>query len=167
MSRRRFPFGLLLLAFLVVPIVEIYVLIQVGQVIGPWWTILLLIADSILGSWLLRREGAKAWQALRIAINEGRMPAKELADGILVVLGGALMISPGFVTDAFGILCILPVTRPLGRRLLTRIVSRRLVVVPGGGYGPYGGRRPGPGSAPGNDGRPGPDVVQGDVIEPE
>ncbi|MBO9521063.1 MAG: FxsA family protein [Nocardioidaceae bacterium] len=154
-ARRRFPWGLLFLAFLIVPIIEIYVLIQVGQVIGPWWTILLLIADSILGSWLLRREGAKAWQALRIALTEGRMPAKELADGALIVLGGALMISPGFVTDAFGLLAILPFTRPLGRRLLARFVARRLVVIPG--------TTPGPG----NTRRPGPDVVQGDVVDPE
>ena len=117
--RRRIPWApILVLLFIGMPVLEIYVIIQVGQAIGPWWTILLLIADSIIGSWLLRREGARAWQALRVAISEGRMPATELADGILVVLGGALMLSPGFVTDAFGILAILPLTRPLARRLL-------------------------------------------------
>ena len=146
--RRRFPWGLLLLAFILVPIIEIYVLIQVGQVIGPWWTILLLIADSVFGSWLLRREGTKAWQALRIAIAEGRMPARELADGILVVLGGTLMISPGFVTDVFGVLAILPLTRPLGRALLARIIARKLPV-------------------PGKASRPGPEVVRGEVIDPD
>jgi UPF0716 protein FxsA len=61
---RRFPWSLLLVAFLVVPIVEIYVLIQVGQVIGAGWTVLLLVADSIFGSWLLKREGGRAWRAL-------------------------------------------------------------------------------------------------------
>ena len=100
--KRRFPWGLLILLFVAMPIVEIYVIIQVGQVIGPWWTILLLIADSIIGSWLLRREGGRAWQALRTALAEGRMPARELADGVLIVVGGTLMISPGFVTDLFG-----------------------------------------------------------------
>lgn len=155
--RRRWPL-ILLLGFILVPIAEIYVLIQVGQVIGPWWTILLLIADSILGSWLLKREGARAWTAFRIALGEGRMPARELADGILIVVGGTLMISPGFVTDAFGILLILPFTRPIGRRLLSRVLARRLLFVPGDG----------PGSAPGNAHRPGPmgDVVQGDVVDP-
>lgn len=156
--KRRFPWGLVFLALLLVPIAEIYVLIQVGQVIGVWWTILLLIADSILGSWLLRREGTRAWTALRVALGEGRMPAKELADGILIVVGGTLMISPGFVTDVFGILAILPFTRPIGRRLLAGFLTRRLVFVPGAG----------PGRTPGEAQRPGPsdDVVQGEVVDP-
>lgn len=157
MARRRRGLGwLLLVVFVVVPIVEIYVLIQVGQVIGPWWTILLLIADSILGTWLIRREGGRAWRALRTALDSGRMPAKELADGALILVGGTLMLSPGFVTDAFGILLILPVTRPLFRRLLTGIVTRRLVVLSTG---------PGPGQTT----RPGPrsqgTVVQGEVVD--
>jgi UPF0716 protein FxsA len=151
---RRLPL-FLVITFILVPIAEIYVLIQVGQVIGPWWTILLLIADSIFGSWLLKREGAKAWTAFRVALGEGRMPAKELADGILIVVGGTLMISPGFVTDVFGMILILPFTRPLGRRFLARVLARRLVFVQG------------PGGFPGNANRPGPDVVQGDVVDPD
>ena len=67
----RFPWWLLVAAFIVVPMVEIYVIIQVGQVIGAWWTILLLIADSILGSWLIKREGRRAWQALHEALTSG------------------------------------------------------------------------------------------------
>jgi UPF0716 protein FxsA len=157
--RSRIPWlPILIVAFIGMPILEIYVIIQVGQAIGPWWTILLLIADSIFGSWLLRHEGGRAWRALRIALAEGRMPARELADGILIVLGGALMLSPGFVTDAFGLLAILPLTRPLGRRLLSRLISRRLIGPVAGGYRP--------GAGPGNEHRPGPDVVQGDVIDP-
>lgn len=161
MRDRRSGWGLVFLALLLVPIAEIYVLIQVGQVIGVWWTILLLIADSILGSWLLRREGGRAWTALRVALAEGRMPTKELADGILIVFGGALMISPGFVTDAFGIFAILPFTRPLGRRALARFIGHRLLagtVDPAtwSGNGPGNARRPGPTG----------DVVQGDVIDP-
>jgi len=153
--KRRFPWGLVFLALLLVPIVEIYVLIQVGQVIGVWWTILLLIADSILGSWLLRREGSRAWTALRVALAEGRMPAKELADGILIVIGGTLMISPGFVTDVFGMLAILPFTRPVGRKLLAGFITRRLA--PGmTGPAPWNTQRPGPSG----------DVVQGDVVDP-
>ena len=156
---RRLPL-FLVIAFILVPIAEIYVLIQVGQVIGPWWTILLLIADSILGSWLLKREGTRAWTAFRVALGEGRMPARELADGILIVVGGTLMISPGFVTDVFGVLLILPVTRPIGRRLLAQVLARRLVFAQGAGGMPPG--------RPGNAHRPGPagDVVQGDVVDP-
>ena len=162
MSRRRRGLGwLLFIAFIVVPIVEIYVLIQVGQVIGPWWTILLLIADSILGSWLIKREGGRAWRALQLALNSGRMPAKELADGALILIGGTLMLTPGFVTDAFGILLILPFTRPVFRRLLTTVVTRKLLVVgtdaAAGFAGPGNARRPGPGPE-------GP-VVQGEVID--
>ena len=111
----------LVAAFVAVPILEIYVIIQVGQVIGAWWTILLLIADSIFGSWLVRREGRRAWQALTTTLQSGRMPATELADGALVLVGGTLMISPGFVTDVFGIGLILPFTRPLARRPAERL----------------------------------------------
>jgi UPF0716 protein FxsA len=136
--RRRFPWWVLIAAFIITPILEIYVIIQVGQVIGAWWTILLLIADSIFGSWLIKREGRRAWQALTTAIESGRMPATELADGALILVGGTLMLSPGFVTDAFGIVLILPFTRPLARRLLTRYLSRRLLNGPRPGRGPHG-----------------------------
>jgi UPF0716 protein FxsA len=146
--RRRFPWPLLFVAFLVVPIVEIYVLIQVGQVIGAWWTVLLLIADSVFGSWLLKREGSRAWRALQAALTEGRMPARELADAALIVFGGALMISPGFVTDIVGLVAILPFTRPAARRLLTAAVARRVMV--------RDARRPGPPD----------DVVRGEVVDP-
>lgn len=154
MSRRRVAMWVLVIAFIVVPLAEIYVLIQVGQVIGVWWTIVLLVLDSLLGSWLIKREGARAWQALRGALDNGRMPARELADGALILIGGTLMLSPGFVTDAFGIVLILPFTRPIARRLLTQVVTRRLVV----GF-PQGGqnKRPGPGS--------GGSVVQGEVVD--
>lgn len=150
MSRRRSRLTwVLFVAFVVVPLIEIYVLIQVGQVIGPWWTILLLVLDSILGSWLIKREGARAWLALRTALESGRMPARELADGALILVGGTLMLSPGFVTDALGILLILPFTRPAARRLLTRIVTHRLLA--------SNARRPGPGS--------GGSVVRGEVVD--
>jgi UPF0716 protein FxsA len=129
---------LLVAAFVVVPIVEIYVIIQVGQVIGAWWTILLLIADSVFGAWLVKREGRRAWSALADALQSGRMPAKELADGGLVLVGGTLMVSPGFVTDVAGILLILPFTRPVARRVLTRLVTRRFLEQRQPGAGPQG-----------------------------
>ncbi len=150
MTGRRWLRPLLAALFVGVPLLEIFVLIQVGQVIGPWWTILLLVVDSIIGTWLIRREGGKAWQALRVALETGRMPARELADGALILVGGTLMLSPGFVTDAFGILLIVPVTRPLARRLLTQLIARRLL-------GASNVTRPGPGS--------GGSVVRGEVID--
>jgi UPF0716 protein FxsA len=155
MSRRRWPVWLLFVAFVVVPLAEIFVLIQVGQVIGPWWTILLLVADSLLGSWLIKREGGRAWAALRTALDTGRMPARELADGALILVGGTLMLSPGFVTDALGIVLILPFTRPLARAALTRLVARKLAAAGDGRS--RNARRPGP--------RPEGPVVQGEVID--
>jgi UPF0716 protein FxsA len=151
MTRRRRPLVSLALftIFIVIPLVEIYVLIQVGQVIGPWWTILLLVLDSILGTWLIKREGGRTWRALRDALDNGRMPGTELADGALVLIGGTLMLAPGFVTDAFGILLILPLTRPLFRRLLTTLVARRVVL---------NVTRPGPGPSSGP-------VIRGEVVD--
>jgi len=161
--RRRRPWlvWVLVALFVVVPIVEIWTIIQVGQAVGPWWTILLLVLDSILGSWLIKHEGSRAFRALREALNSGRMPARELADGALILIGGTLMLSPGFATDAFGILMILPFTRPLFRRALTRIVASRLTVMGAPGPGGFGGF---PGGFPG--GRPdrGP-VVPGEVVD--
>lgn len=173
MIRRRVPAWLLVVAFVVVPLLEIFVLIQVGQVIGPWWTILLLVADSILGTWLIRREGGRAWTALRGALSTGTMPARELADGALILVGGTLMLSPGFVTDLLGILLILPVTRPLARRALTRVVGRRLLGASAAAYTPRTGHRQDPGhpfgSDPSHARRPHPDpggpVVEGEVVD--
>jgi UPF0716 protein FxsA len=156
--RRRTPWWLLALAFIAVPVLEIYVIIQVGQVIGAWWTILLLVVDGVVGSWLVKHEGRRAWRALRAALEAGRMPSTELADGMLILVGGTLMISPGFVTDVVGVLLILPFTRPLGRRVLTRFVNRRLrgrvqVMT----ATPRTARRPGTG--------PDGTVVQGEVVD--
>jgi UPF0716 protein FxsA len=157
--RRGWLRPLLAVAFVVVPLAEIWAILQVGQLVGPWWTIVLLVLDSMLGAWLIKREGGRAWRALREALQRGRMPAREIADGALILIGGTLMLSPGFLLDAVGILLVLPFTRPVARRLLTTVVERRLVVVPAAGrFGPMpgNGRRPGPGEGP---------VVQGDVVE--
>ncbi len=150
MTGRRWLRPLLVAVFVGVPLLEIFALIQVGQVIGPWWTILLLVVDSIIGAWLIRREGSKAWRELRVALETGRMPSRELADGALILVGGTLMLTPGFVTDALGIVLIVPVTRPVARRLLTQLVARRLL-------GAANVTRPGPGS--------GGSVVRGEVID--
>ena len=112
--------------FIVAPMLEIYVLIEVGQVIGAWWTVALLILSGVVGSWLMKHEGARAWRALRTTLQQGRMPARELADGMLILIGGTLMLAPGFLSDLLGMALILPLTRPLGRRLLTRVVTRKI-----------------------------------------
>jgi UPF0716 protein FxsA len=141
---------LLVLVFIVVPIAELYVIIQVGGLIGVGPTLLLLLLDAILGSWLLKHEGRSAWRRFNQALAERRLPAKEVADGFLVILGGALLIAPGFITDVFGILFLLPPTRAVARRVLHRWTVGRVTVVgfPGaatmGGFGGSGGRGAGP-----------------------
>jgi UPF0716 protein FxsA len=114
------PFLFLLALFVVVPIVEIYVIIQVGEAIGAVPTILLLIADSILGSLLMKSQGRAAWRRFQLALSEGRMPAREVLDGVLVIFGGAFLLTPGFCSDIVGALLLLPPTRAVVRRMLVR-----------------------------------------------
>lgn len=161
---------ILLLAFVIVPIVELYVIVQVGQTIGVLETIALVVFMSVAGAWLMKREGIRAWNAFVGATQERRIPAKEVADGALVLFGGALLLTPGFVTDVLGLVLILPPTRALLRGTLTGFVAKRFVAVRLGQqvhhqYRSHGGRggggatiegetveRPGsPGSGPGDD----------------
>ncbi|HVF20600.1 MAG TPA: FxsA family protein [Mycobacteriales bacterium] len=120
---------LLVLAFLVVPIAELYVIVQVGQAIGVLETIGLLLAVAFVGSWLVKREGLRTWSAFLAAMREHRVPAKEVADGALVILGGALLLTPGFVSDVVGLLLVLPPTRALVRGTVTARLARRMGVV--------------------------------------
>jgi UPF0716 protein FxsA len=108
-------------------VAEIAVIVAVGKVIGGWQTVALLLFESALGAYLVKREGRRSWQALQVALNTGRMPARELADAALVLIGGTLLLTPGFLTDVFGFFFILPLTRPVARRWLQRVVERRLV----------------------------------------
>jgi UPF0716 protein FxsA len=140
---------LLILLFIVVPILELYVIIQVGQAIGALPTLILLLADALLGSWLLKREGRGAWRRFNEALAARRFPGKEVADGVLIVIGGTLLLTPGFLTDVFGLLLLLPPTRAIARRVLKRLTIRRFAVVGmGSGGGPFrppagaGGSRP-------------------------
>jgi UPF0716 protein FxsA len=121
------PF-LLVALFIAVPIAELAVIIQVGQAIGVWWTIAILVADSILGSLLMRSQGRAAWRRFTVALQSGRPPAREVADGMLVIFGGALLLTPGFLSDIFGLLLLLPPTRAVIRRLFLRQALRRLSV---------------------------------------
>jgi len=132
----------LLVLFIVVPIAELYVIIQVGGAIGVLPTIALLVADSILGSLLLRSQGRSAWRRFNAALQAGRPPAREVLDGTLVIFGGAFLLTPGFLTDIAGILLLLPPTRALIRGVLVRLLARRVVVaVAGGGAGTRRGAR--------------------------
>ncbi len=119
------PLLVLLVIFVGMPILEIYVIIQVGQQIGALWTIVLLVVESLIGGWLVKREGRRAWDALRGAVTTGHVPARELSDAALVLVGGTLLLTPGFVTDIFGFFFVLPFTRPIARRMLAALVARR------------------------------------------
>jgi UPF0716 protein FxsA len=118
---------LLVVLFIVVPLVELYVIVQVGHAIGIWWTLALLLADSVLGSWLMRAQGRSAWRRFQAAIADGRVPARETLDGVLVIFGGAFLLTPGFVTDVLGALLLAPPTRALVRRVLVRRLVPRMV----------------------------------------
>jgi UPF0716 protein FxsA len=132
---------LLVLIFIVVPLVELYVIIQVGQAIGLVPTLALLLADAILGSILLRYQGRAAWIRFNRALAEGRLPHKEVFDGVLVIMGGALLLTPGFLTDILGLILLIPPTRALVRAVSARFVRGRLAL--GGAAWTFGrARRP-------------------------
>jgi UPF0716 protein FxsA len=122
------PILLLLALFIAVPILELYVIIQVGDAIGILPTLALLVVDSVLGTILLRSQGRAAWRRFTTAAQEGRVPHREALDGALVIFGGALLLTPGFVTDVVGLLLLIPPTRAIARRLVAALVARRLVV---------------------------------------
>ena len=127
-GRRRPHWGwYVFLALLVVPVAEIALIVAVGSVIGGWQTLALLLAESALGAYLVKHEGRRSWQALKVALNTGQMPGRELADAALILIGGTLLLTPGFLTDLVGFFFILPFTRPITRRWLQRVVERRLV----------------------------------------
>jgi UPF0716 protein FxsA len=142
----------LLVAFLLTPVIEIAVIIQVGQQIGVWWTVGLLLGMSILGAWLVKREGRRAWRDLQGAIESGQPPGRELLDAALILIGGTLLLTPGFVTDAVGFVLVLPMTRPLVRRAAQGWLAKRTTTYVVG----RAGRRGGPGQ---------PKVVPGEVVD--
>lgn len=150
----------------VMPLLEISAIIAVGQVIGLWPTVILLVLESAFGAWLVKREGGRAWRALATALRTGTMPSRELSDAALVLVGGALLLTPGFVTDIVGFLVVAAPTRPIARRILEDVVSRRLLagVVPmaPGPSGGAGSPWDGPGRPMGPPGA-GP-TVRGDVL---
>ena len=162
---------LLVVLFIIVPIVELFVIIQVGGAIGVLPTVGLLVLGSVLGSVLMRSQGRAAWRDFQAATASGRVPAREVLDGALIIFGGALLLTPGFATDALGLLLLLPPTRAIVRRMLVDGVAKRMLgpaAIPGGMAFRYASSRrgtPRPGTAGGASGRsPGPsddDTVDG------
>jgi UPF0716 protein FxsA len=132
-------FILLLLLLILVPIAELYVIIQVGQAIGALPTIALLILSSVLGTMLLRSQGRLAWRRFRGALSAGRPPTREVVDGALIVTGASLLIVPGFISDVFGLLLLLPPTRVVVRKLLLSGARGRMLMAATSIGGSFGG----------------------------
>jgi len=167
--------------FILVPLAELAVIIAVGKAVGVLATLLMLLAFSLFGAWLAKREGLAAWRRFQLAMAEGRVPTREVADGAMILLAGALLLTPGFLTDLVGLVLLVPPSRALARRWAPALARRRAfrrrtritVTGPGPGAGPGGstevvwgrpelddppapGPRPAPGSRPTNGRRPTP-----------
>jgi UPF0716 protein FxsA len=143
---------LLFLVFILLPIAELWLIIEIGGAIGVPQTIALLIVDSLVGAALARSQSRAAWERFNLALAEGRVPAKEVFDGAMIIMGGALLLTPGFITDVFGLVLLIPPTRALIRGFLARLLGRRGAVafrVAEFGYS----RRPGAGTRPPPPGR--------------
>jgi len=106
---RTFPIFTIL--FLVIPIVEIYILLEVGSIIGAFPTIILVVLTAVIGAGLLRQQGLSTLARLQQNMGQGKLPAQEMIEGVLLAVGGALLMTPGFVTDTMGFLCLLPFSR--------------------------------------------------------
>ena len=120
------PLWALALVFLLVPVAELYVIYKVGDAIGVLPTFLLLALDSVLGSLLLRAQGRAVWRRFNEAMAAGRIPHREVIDGVLVIFGGAFLLTPGFLTDVAGLLLLIPPTRSVVRRIAVRRLGRRV-----------------------------------------
>jgi UPF0716 protein FxsA len=115
----------LLLVFLAVPLVEIMLFIEIGSRIGTWMTLLIVVLTAMLGASRAHREGLKTWWRLQEKLSQGHLPNEELLDGALVLLAGALLLTPGFLTDTLGILLLYTKTRQVIKRWLRRRLTRR------------------------------------------
>jgi UPF0716 protein FxsA len=156
---------LLFLLFVVTPFVELWILLQVGSVIGAWWTLGLVIGTGALGAWLARREGLRAVRRFVDESNRGVLPGVAIFDGVAIFLGGALLLTPGIVTDLIGFVLLLPPTRALVRGVVLAWVGRKLasgnIVFTSFGSAPPAGTPP-PGPA-----RPGEQIYDQTLDEEE
>ncbi len=124
-------FQILLLLFLLVPVIEIYLLIEVGSIIGALPTIFLVVFTAVVGAALLRWQGFTTFQRVREALARGEVPAIEMMEGVVLLICGALLLTPGFFTDAVGFLCLIPAVR---RHFIMEIIKRQALSVSGTAY---------------------------------
>ena len=115
--------------FLIIPFIEIYVLLAVGSVIGAFPTIFMVVFTAVLGAWLLRRQGFATWQRFQSNLQNGQIPAYEMIEGPILLVGGALLLTPGFFTDMLGFACLVPALR---RRIAQYVIEHHLLVAESG-----------------------------------
>ena len=116
--------GRLVLLFTIVPLVELFILIKIGGHIGGFNTILLVIMTAVLGAWLARLQGLRTLQQIQLSLSQGQIPAEELIDGVLILAGGILLLTPGVLTDLFALVLLFPYTRTHFKRWLRRRFDR-------------------------------------------
>lgn len=116
----------IILLFTVIPAIEILLFVTVGRSIGLWATLGVVLVTGIVGAALAKKQGLRAWDRIGAALREGRLPGVELVDGLLIVIAGAVLLTPGFFTDAVGFLLLIPPTRAVARKELIRYFKRRV-----------------------------------------
>lgn len=120
---------IIFLFFLVVPFLEIFLLLKVGSLIGIFPTVFMVVFTAVLGAWMLRRQGLSTWQRLQASLNQGVVPAYEMIEGPILLVGGALLLTPGFFTDALGFACLVPQFR---RKIARYVIENYMVAPPAG-----------------------------------
>lgn len=120
---------IIFLFFLIVPFVEIYLLLQIGGIVGVFPTIFMVVFTAVLGAWLLRRQGLATWQRFQNSLNQGAIPAYEMIEGPILLVGGALLLTPGFFTDALGFACLVPQLR---RKIARYVIENHLIATQAG-----------------------------------
>ncbi|MGR8941848.1 MAG: FxsA family protein [Gammaproteobacteria bacterium] len=134
-------FQILFLFFLIIPFAEIYLLLTIGGLIGAFPTIALVVFTAVLGAWLLRQQGFETFRRFQQNLAQGTLPTYEIIEGPILLVGGALLLTPGFITDLLGFVCLIP---PLRRKVAQYIIEKHLIQViqPGGPFGPRGAAAP-------------------------
>ncbi len=117
-------FQLLFLFFLLIPFAEIYLLLQVGGIIGAFPTISLVVFTAVLGAWLMRQQGFATFQRFQASLAQGIMPAYEMIEGLIILVGGALLLTPGFITDILGFACLIPQLR---KKIAQYVIENHLI----------------------------------------
>ncbi|WP_438970576.1 FxsA family protein [Methylophaga sp.] len=149
-------FRFLFLLFLVIPLIEIFFLIQVGQVIGAGWTIFLVVGTAVLGAFLLRLQGFQTLQRAQTSMARGEIPAIEMLEGLCLLVSGALLLTPGFVTDSLGFLLLIP---PVRRAMIVQMLKNKQMLFTSRGSANFYQQRPGSKSR--NDDN----VIEGEVVD--